>query len=75
MDLKFGESDLTNLEEYIQRFQSAVEEIVISKPLGAVEFKGDYIFTLMNKSNVINFVFFPFLTRFNFDFFSQDCVP
>lgn len=43
------------MKGFVQRFQAAIDDqIVILNPLYGVEFHGDFIFTLMEKSNVIN---------------------
>ena len=58
-ELYFSESDVQDLKGFAQCFQAAIDDqIVILNPLCGVEFHGDFIFTLMEKSNVINFLLF-----------------
>lgn len=66
-ELDFSESDVQDLKGFAQGFQAAIDDqIVILNPLCGVEFHGDFIFTLMEKSNVIIISFFFELHFYSF---------
>lgn len=52
-DSDFRKNDVEDLKEFVLGFQAATDEIVILNSLCELEFNGDFIFTLMEKSNVI----------------------
>lgn len=66
---------LEHLKSLIQKFKKAIDEISILNPLGGVELPGEYIFTLMEKCDVIVLVDFSVERSFHFlVFLPPDCL-
>lgn len=67
---QFNDSNLTDLKGFIRRFQGAIDEIDINSLCGE-NIDGEFIFTLMEKSNVIFFAVSIFVFSSILDFFDQ----